>query len=205
MKETIVQLREPSIEGRLYYRPTSDHKHNLLLIQNPQLRQMAYCVNIGSVLLLYFDARRKLQDIEFGIHRNYWQKSSSLSEPADMSKSSDIFLLGIKSNSGKWKHHHIWRRHTEDSSIRTYEYECRVIALTNLELSAVQIVIGVPDKSARWISLSEYCWAQIADNRLKGFFIKTAYLLTSIPKTRNDVAAGSTCQDAHPAYLPLAG
>jgi hypothetical protein len=114
-------------------------------------------------------------------------------------------LLGIKSNSGKWKHHHIWRRHTDDSVIRIYEYECRVIALTNPEFSSVQIVIGVPDKSSRWVSLSEYCWAQIADNRLKGFFIKTSYLLTNTLETKNHIASGTACQDANPAYLLIAG
>ena len=62
MTETIVELREISSEGRLYYKTYPGNKHNLLIVATLQPRQMAYCVNIeGGHLLLYFDAQRKLQ------------------------------------------------------------------------------------------------------------------------------------------------
>jgi hypothetical protein len=46
------------------------------------------------------------------------------------------------------------------------------VAITNPELSAVQIMLGSTDSFSRWIALSEQCWAQIAENRLKSFFVK---------------------------------
>ena len=93
MTETIVELHESSSDGRLYYKTYPGNKHNLLIVESVQSRQMAYCVNIdGGLLLLYFDAKRKLQEIEFGIPRSRWQKSSNISEP-DAVESSDIFCV----------------------------------------------------------------------------------------------------------------
>ncbi len=171
MTETIVELHEFSSDGRLYYKTYPGNKHNLLIVESVESRQMAYCVNIdGGLLLLYFDAKRKLQEIEFGIPRNCWQKSSNIPEP-DVVESSDIFLRGVQSYHGKWKHPYI-RKRVDGSTIRGYEYDREVTAVANSELSAVQILIGFPEKSSRWVSLSENCWAQIAENRLKGFFVK---------------------------------
>ena len=171
MTETIVELREASSEGRLYYKTYPGNKHNLLIAESLQSRPMAYCVNIeGGHLLLYFDTQRKLRDFEFGIPRKHWQRLSNLQSP-DGIESSDIFLRGVQSFYGKWKHPHT-RKRTDGSTIRWYEYDREVTAVTNAELSAVQILIGSPEKSSRWISLSENCWVQIAANRLKGFFVK---------------------------------
>src|SRR5688500_3451669 len=101
MTETIVEFRESSSEGRLYYKTYPENKHNLLIVESLQQRQMAYCVNIeGGLLLLYFDAKRKLQEIEFVIPRNLWQKSSNLPKP-DAVEASDIFLRGVQSYHGK--------------------------------------------------------------------------------------------------------
>jgi hypothetical protein len=171
MTETIVELREASSEGRLYYRTYSGNKHNLLIVQSLQPRQMAYCVNIdGGHLLLYFDTQRKLQDIEVGISRKHWQKLSNLLEPSAV-ESEDIFLRGVASYNGKWKRPHI-RKRADGSTIRTYAYEHQVMVVTNPDLSAVQITLGSTDKLSRWISLSEHCWVQVAENRLKGLFVK---------------------------------
>jgi hypothetical protein len=132
---------------------------------------MAYCVNIeGGHLLLYFDAQRKLQDFEFGISRKHWQRMSNLPSP-DQIESADIFLRGVQSFDGKWKRPHI-RKRADGSTIRGYEYDREITAVTDLELSVVQILIGSPEKSSRWISLSENCWAQVAESRLKGFFVQ---------------------------------
>ena len=171
MTETIVELRETSNEGGLYYKTYPGNKHNLLIVESLQPRQMAYCVNIeGGHLLLYFDTQRKLQEIELGIPRKHWQKLSNLTSP-DGTESSDVFLRGVQSFYGKWTYPRI-RKRTDSSTIRGYEYDREVTAVTNLEFSVVQILIGSPEKSSRWISLSENCWAQIAENRLKGFFVK---------------------------------
>jgi hypothetical protein len=171
MTETIVELRKTSSEGRLYYKTYPGNKHNILIVESLQPRQMAYCVNIeGGHLLLYFDAQRKLQDIEFGISRKHWQRLSNLPGP-DRSESSDVFLRGVQPLHGKWKHPHI-RKRDDGSTIRGYEYDREVTAVANSELSAVQILIGSPETSSRWISLSENCWAQVAENRLKGFFVE---------------------------------
>jgi len=89
----------------------------------------------------------------------------------DTVESSDIFLRGVQSYHGKWKHPHI-RKRPDASTIRVYEYDHEITAVANSELSAVQILIGSPEKSSRWISLSENCWAQIAENRLKGFLVE---------------------------------
>jgi hypothetical protein len=81
-------------------------------------------------------------------------------------------LLGVKSYHGKWKHSHIARR-SDGLTIRDYEEdELPITAITNPELSVTQIVIGVPEQASHWVSLSNHCWAQIANNHLKGFFIK---------------------------------
>jgi hypothetical protein len=171
MTETIVELRETSSEGRLYYKTYPRNKHNLLIVESLQPRKMAYCVNIeGGHLLLYFDAQRKLQNIEFGISQKYWQRLSNLPSP-DGTESSDVFLRGVQSFHDKWKHSHI-RKRADGSTIRVYEYDREVTAVANSELSAVQILIGSPEKSSRWISLSENCWAQVAEDRLNGFFVK---------------------------------
>jgi hypothetical protein len=171
MTKTIVELRESSSEGRLYYKTYPGNKHNLLIVESLEPRQMAYCVNIGGgLLLLYFDATRKLQEIELGISRNRWKKSSNLPKP-DTVESSDIYLRGIQSYHGKWQHPHI-RKRPDASTIRVYAYDHEVNAVANPELSAVQILIGSPEKSSRWISLSENCWTQITENRLKGFFVE---------------------------------
>ena len=170
MTKTIVELHEPSSEGRLYYKTYPGNKHNLLIVESLQPRQMTYYVNIaGGVLLLYFDTKRKLQEIELGIPRNRWQKSSNLHQP-DVVESSDVYLRGVQSYHGQWKHPHI-RKRPDDSTIKGYEYDHEVTAVANSELSAVQISIGSPEKSSRWIALSEKCWAQVAENHLNGFFV----------------------------------
>ena len=171
MTKTIVELRESSSEGRLYYKTYPGNKHDLLIVESLQPRQMAYCVNIeGGLLLLYFDTKRKLKEIELGIPRNRWRKSSDLPKP-DAIESLDIFLRGVQSYHGKWKHPHI-RKRPDTSTIRVYEYDHEVTVVATSELSAVQILIGSPENSSRWISLSEHCWAQIAENHLKGFFVE---------------------------------
>jgi hypothetical protein len=173
MTKTIVELHKTSSEGRLYYKTYPGNKHNLLIVESLQPRQMAYCVNIeGGLLLLYFDAKRKLQELEFGIPRSRWHKSSSLLEP-DAVESSDIFLRGIQSYHGKWKHARI-RKRCDTSTIRVYEYDHEVTAVANSELSAVHISVRSSEESSRWISLSENCWAQIAENHLTGFFVKVS-------------------------------
>ena len=170
MNETIIELREASNEGRLYYKTYPGNKHNLLIVQSLQPRQMAYCVNIeAGSLLLYFDAQRRLQDIELGIRRNYWQKTLSLSEPGAV-ESADVFLRGVTSFHGKWKHPWVHKR--SGRTIRVHEFDHKVSALSNPEFTSVQILIGSPEISAQWILLSENCWAQIHENRLKGFFVK---------------------------------
>ncbi|SRR6266508_3381045 len=171
MTETIVELRETSNEGRLYYKTYSGNKHNLLIVESLQPRQMAYCVNIeGGHLLLYFDTQRKLQEFEFGISRKHWQRLSNLPSP-DGTELADISLRGVQSFHGKWKRPHI-RKRVDGSTIRGYEYDREITAVTNLDLSAVHILIGSPETLSRWVLLSEDCWAQIAENRLKGFFVK---------------------------------
>src|SRR5687768_12585463 len=131
MTDTIVKLREPSSEGRLYYKPDPETKQHLLLVETSQWKQMAYCVNVdGGSLLLYFDTKRKLRDIEVGIPRKRWERLSNLSEPHE-SQAADIFLRGVASYHGKWKHPHIRWRSSDESAIRFYEYEHPVLAITN--------------------------------------------------------------------------
>ena len=174
MTDTIVELRESSSEGRLYYKPDPETKQHLLLVASSQSSRWTYCVNLdGGSLLLDFNAKRKLVNIELGIPRRHWQISSNLLSPSP-TESADVFLRGVASFHGKWKHPHIRWRSSDGSAIKTYGYEHPVVAITNRELSAVQISLGSPDKRSRWVSLSEQCWVQVAGNRLKGFFVNVS-------------------------------
>lgn len=166
MTETIIELRQPSSEGRLFFKPDS----HLLLVESSQWRQMAYCVNIdGGSLLLYFDKQRKLRDIEFGIPRSHWKKLSVLTKPIE-AKPADIFLRGVTSYHGKWKHPHI-RRRSDNSTIRIYDYEHRVFTVTDMSFSAIHITLGTSNKLCQWFALSEDCQVSISENRLKGIFV----------------------------------
>jgi hypothetical protein len=144
----------------------------MLYVESQQTRRMAYCVNVhGGQLLLYFDTQRLLKEIEFGIHQKWWKKSTALSVP-QTNETADLFLLGVKSYHGKWKHSHIFRK-PDGLTIKDYfEDELPITTATNPESSVVQIGIGSPEQTSRWISLSDDCWAQISNNHLKGFFIK---------------------------------
>ena len=166
MTETIIELRQPSSEGRLFFKPDS----HLLLVESSQWRQMAYCVNIdGGSLLLYFDKQRKLRDIELGIPRSHWQQLSVITKPNE-AKPADIFLRGVASYHGKWKHSLISRR-SDNSTIRIYDYEHRVFAVTDANYSAIHITLGASSKQYQWFSLSEDCQVSISENRLKGIFV----------------------------------
>jgi len=89
----------------------------------------------------------------------------------DGTELADVFLRGVQSFHGKWKHAHI-RKRADGSTIRVHEYDREITAVSNLDLSAVHILIGSPEKLSRWVLLSGNCWAQIAENRLRGFFVK---------------------------------
>ncbi|MCA9958357.1 MAG: hypothetical protein KC443_04955, partial [Anaerolineales bacterium] len=72
-----IRLKEPTIQGRLYYQPDKQIEEYLVYLRSPIIRKIAYSINItGGLIILGVDENSLLKDIELNILRRNWREGN---------------------------------------------------------------------------------------------------------------------------------
>ena len=180
MREIVVSLREPSEKGRLYYARDPEIERDIVFIDNPLPRPRVHRVNIASCALIGFDSERILRDVEIMYNWRVWRIHPYLAMP-QVTQDADLVLVDVESEPA-------WPPYTKtgcDEVVRHYYYvESDVSATTNTDYSCVQFLFGKTGPVGEWIALSHQCFALVADNYLRGFFVQLANAPLRQYKTR---------------------
>jgi hypothetical protein len=148
MKEIHIQLEPSTAAGQLY--PRYDEEANLLEVGSRVPRDWPYGVDIDGRIIFDIDTDYILANFDLLIRRRLWKVSSNLEIPQPLRKSNIKFTV---------------------ESLKHKSFSLPLSINTNKEKSCVQILIGKTRDNADWVTISEYCFALIADEKLKGFFI----------------------------------
>ncbi len=176
MKEILVQLREPTDMGRMYY--TRSYKDQLIYIKSHIPRQMEYAISVGDgPIILMFDKNRILINVEFNYPRHAWKIESPYELP-NPSLSADIEFTKIQSKSGKVlsphivKHGHSFKHYVvNDMDLSVY---------TNEQYQYAKILFDTQQTEATWVELSDHCLTLVSNNCLKGFYINLTKNINSV-------------------------
>ncbi len=171
MPEVIVELRNPTEQGHLYYERDPETDHLFISIENPQRRQMIHCVNIhGGRVILQFDRDRILQLADLGCNWNTCGKVKHLDVPK-ATRSADVVLAGVEPE----PEYPPYTRLGHDGVLRHYcDFDTEVSMLTDTNHSCAQFLFGATQPVGEWIALSHQCFALVANKYLRGFFVRLA-------------------------------
>jgi hypothetical protein len=171
MSRILIELCEPSEQGRLYYRDDRGVEDKLWVFQARQRRLMTYSVNIdGGRGLLYFDANRILQDMEFARRGRNYLVNAGLERPST-TRAADLHFVGIRDSAGDLNLPSIHTRNN-GSTIQCFEIDTDVRVTTTPDNSCAKIDFGTPSQSAVFIELSEQCLACVVGDVLLGFWVR---------------------------------
>lgn len=150
MEAIKVQLREPTVQGRLYYQSSDEIKDEVILLKSRPSKKWSYFINIAGEALLDFDANRILRVAEIVVPKTSWFIQSSLTF-ITASQVADIELIEpLKS-------------HTL--------MELPVTVYRDETTSCVCILFGSINAKPSWVELSSQCQAAVVDDELKGFLV----------------------------------
>jgi len=181
MPEVIVELRNPTEQGRLYYERDPEIEGHIVYIQTPMRRRIIHSVIInGGQAILEFDADRILLDVEFISNWNAWRKLPVLEVPR-VSRIADLALSNLEPDPERPPSTKIDR----DGFLRHYcSFDTVAMKTTDANRSCVQFLFGTTEPVGEWIALSHQCFALVADNFLRGFFVQLANAPLRQYKTR---------------------
>jgi hypothetical protein len=173
MPEIVVELREPSEQGRLYYHRDPEVEKHLVYIQNLKHQKAIHWIVVtGGQAILGFNADYILKDAEFGYPPKAWPAAPSLEFP-QAKREADLILRGVQLKEDQWMQPWTWQR---DDRISRYvcNYDTIVNAVSDPDHSCVQFLFGISEPLGDWITLSHQCLALVDGNYLRGFFVKLA-------------------------------
>lgn len=149
-----VRLQQPTLAGRIYYRPDPQIEPHILFIASVNRRRLAYTINInGGEVLIGITADRILQDVEFLIPRRAWNVVPRTIFPQSTHVADLVFPYVAEENVVVE-----WPRGT-------------VSVTTDVQYSYAYAQLGESPPGALWVALSEQCFALVAEDLLKGFFV----------------------------------
>ena len=150
MDKIRVVLREPTLNGRLYYQRDSEVEDSIIYVHNPNLRKKAYSILVSYDIILFIDPALVLYFVDFKIPKQKWTLSSIA--PPTISKMADIGF--------------------ENSDKREVHVELPISTETDPSYSYVFFTFDQPiSQQANWVGLSEQCAALIDGEFHKGFFV----------------------------------
>lgn len=149
MDEIQIKLKTATSHGRLY--PRYDTDANILEVESTVPRSWPYGVDIDGRIIFDIDADFILANVDILIPRRRWKLATSLEEPQGL-RDMDIEF--------------------SQASVKHKSYHLPVEVQTDGSKSRVYVSIGETEQRATWVALSERCLVLVAEDRLKGFFLK---------------------------------
>jgi hypothetical protein len=169
MPEVIVELRNATEQGRLYYERDPETDRFFISIENPPQRQRMHCVNInGGNVILWFNNDRILQLVDLSCN---WNNKVLHLEVPQVARVADVVLAGVEPEPGR-------PPYTRLGSDRVLRHHCDFDTVGNMitdtSHSCAQFLFGATEVAGEWIALSHQCFALVINNYLRGFFVRLA-------------------------------
>jgi hypothetical protein len=150
MDEVQIILRPATEEGHLIYRHDPEVADYLMYIKSPQFTQAAYYLELEDPVLFRLHANRILGKVEIVIPRHAWTIAPPRAIPETSITASLEFSL---------------------ATIQQGSFDLTANVTTDAAYTYAVVTWGQPEQTTVWVALSSSCWALIADDRLKGFFV----------------------------------
>jgi hypothetical protein len=153
MNELYVRILDDTKPYQLLLANDTEVKNHLIFLKNPVESRIVYSINInGGELILGLDGSRRINSLELNRSKKDWQiiNEKPLSQP--ITNKGCIEFVNINS------------RHNE--------LDLQIVVQTDKLYSGVKIDIGIEKVlNPLWVAISEQCFAEIAGDYLKGFWI----------------------------------
>jgi hypothetical protein len=145
-----VELRPFTDRGRLLYHADWEMRERVFYLKSATFRQQHFQVATNDPILFSLDDDGLLVAVEFVIPRSVWQVRNESKKPLG----APAFNIAFS-----------------QTSIQHQSFDLFADVITDASFSYADIRFGMNEQPAHWITLSEHCFALIADDRLKGFHI----------------------------------
>ncbi|MCG8352586.1 MAG: hypothetical protein MI924_32875 [Chloroflexales bacterium] len=150
IKELPVILREAADDGRLIYQHDPEVADYLISLRSPRFTQAVYRVELEDPVLFRLNANRILGAVKIVIPRHAWRIAPAQAMPtANLSANLEF----------------------SPTTIQQHSFDLFADVTTDATYTYALITFGQAETSTFWVALSDHCWALLADDRLKGFFI----------------------------------
>ena len=150
MNEVQIILRPATEEGRLIYRQDPEVADYLMYIKSPRYTQAAYYLELEDPVLFRLHTNRILGAVEIVIPRHAWTIAPPRAIPETSITANLEFSL---------------------ATIQQGSFDLTATVTTDAAYTYAVVTWGQPEQAPMWVAVSSSCWALIADDRLKGFFI----------------------------------
>jgi hypothetical protein len=150
MDEVQIILRPATEEGRLIYRHDPEVADYLMYIKSPQFTREVYHLSLEDPVLFGLNTNRILGAVEIVIPRHAWTIAPPQAIPQATMRASLEFSL---------------------ATIQQRSFDLTANVTTDAAYTYAVVTWGQPEQTTVWVALSSSCWALIADDRLKGFFV----------------------------------
>jgi hypothetical protein len=150
MDEVQIILRPATEEGRLIYRHDPEVADYLMYIKSPQFTREVYHLSLEDPVLFGLNTNRILGAVEIVIPRHAWTIAPPQAIPQATMRASLEFSL---------------------ATIQQGSFDLTANVTTDAAYTYAVVTWGQPEQTTVWVALSSSCWALIADDRLKGFFV----------------------------------
>ena len=150
MNEVQIILRPATEEGRLVYQHDSEVASHLIYLESPQFTKTVYRVELEDPVLFRLNANRILGNVKIVIPRHAWTIAPPRAIPETSITANLEFSL---------------------ATIQQRSFDLTANVTTDAAYTYAVVTWGQPEHATMWVAVSSSCWALIADDRLKGFFI----------------------------------
>lgn len=145
-----VSLETPTEQGHLLYVRDPDVAEHLLYLRSPEFQRTTYSVTLEDPVIFRLDSEGILGSAKFVIPRRAWIQTATMPVPTAARSA---------------------RLRFTPATIEQRSVDMTANVMTNKQYSYAAITFGSPEVHTFWVALSQNCFALLAGNRLKGFFI----------------------------------
>ncbi|MEM8532637.1 MAG: hypothetical protein AAGF95_17465 [Chloroflexota bacterium] len=150
MNELEIIIREDTNEGYLFYQQDPEVEQYLIYLSSPNFTIATHRVELEDPVLFRLNANRILSAVKIVIPRHAWQITQSIPVPVTTVTASLEFPV---------------------TTIQQHAFNLEANIVTATAYTHALVTFGQPEVATFWVALSSQCWALIAENRLKGFFM----------------------------------
>jgi hypothetical protein len=150
MDALTITLKNPTSEGRIYYKTDPQVEKNLIFLQSKNHRNIVYKILINNEVIIEMDGNKLLYDVEVLFPRRSWKIENSVSIPDNFEEADMVFSNIIEKS-------------------EFYDLPVRVVA--DSAYSVAKVILGQYEEPLRAISLSDRFFALVHEQRLVGFII----------------------------------